>query len=186
MSEKKAVNSKLKLNSLSNSYNAIYFFIIPILLPLFREQFHINYVQSGLILGVHMALRSIFSLVFGYFGDQYDRRIIIAGGFIFSSFFLGGLLWVNNINTIITFLSLVAIGASVFRPLAMAVVRENSKEHQERALSRPIFSCRNSRSGYCQFIIRFFCSNVGMENNLFFTCFARLFFSLCLSKIKKR
>jgi len=130
MSEKKATNSKLKLNALGNSYNTLYMFIIPFLLPLFREQFHINYVQSGLILSIYIALRSIFSLVFGYFGDQYDKRIIIAGGFIFSSIFLGGLIWVNNINTIITFLLLLAIGVSVFKPLAMAVVRENSKERQ--------------------------------------------------------
>jgi len=130
MSEKKATNSKLKLNALGNSYNTLYMFIIPFLLPLFREQFHINYVQSGLILSIYMALGSIFSLVFGYFGDQYDKRIIIAGGFIFSSFFLGGLIWLNNITTIITFLLLLAIGVSVFKPLAMAIIRENSKEHQ--------------------------------------------------------
>ena len=129
MSDKKAVNSKLKLNALGNSYNTFYIFIIPFLLPLFREQFYINYVQSGLILSIHVALRSIFSLVFGYFGDQYDKRKIIAGGFIFSSIFLGGLIWANNIDTIITFLLLLAIGVSTFMPLALAVVRENSEPH---------------------------------------------------------
>jgi len=130
MSDKKSINSKLKLNALGNSYNIIYIFIIPFLLPLFREQFHISYVQSGLILSIHVALRSIFSLVFGYLGDQYDKRAIIAGGFVFSSIFLGGLIWVNNINTIIAFLLLLAIGVSTFTPLAFAIVRENTKVHQ--------------------------------------------------------
>ena len=130
MSDKISINSKLKLNALGNSYNIIYIFIIPFLLPLFREQFHINYVQAGLILTIHVALRSIFSLLFGYLGDQYDKRAIIAGGFVFSSIFLGGLIWANNINTIIAFLLLLAIGVSTFTPLAFAIVRENTKTHQ--------------------------------------------------------
>lgn len=128
--DRREVKSKLKLNALGHSYNDIYFFIIPFLLPLFREEFGINYVQSGLILTIHVALRSIFSLVFGYFGDKYEKKVIIAGGFISSSIFLGSLIWINNINTIVAFLFLLAIGVSTFHPLAIAIVRENSKKHQ--------------------------------------------------------
>jgi len=56
--------------------------------------------------------------------------VIIAGGFIFSSVFLGGLIWVNNINNIIIVLLLLAIWVSSFEPLAMTIIRENSKKHQ--------------------------------------------------------
>ena len=128
--DRREVKSKLKLNALGHFYNDIYFFIIPFLLPLFREEFGINYIQSGLILTVHVALRSIFSLLFGYLGDKYEKRVIIASGFICSSFFLGGLVWINNIHTIVTFLFLLAIGVSTFHPLATAMVRENSKSNQ--------------------------------------------------------
>jgi len=128
--DRREVKSKLKLNALGHSYNDMYLFIIPFLLPLFREEFGINYVQSGLILTIHVALRSIFSLVFGYFGDKYEKKVIIASGFICSSIFLGSLIWINNINTIVTFLFLLAIGVSTFHPLATAIVRENSKKHQ--------------------------------------------------------
>jgi len=128
--DRREVKSKLKLNALGHSYNDMYFFIIPFLLPLFREEFGINYVQSGLILTIHVASRSIFSLVFGYFGDKYEKRVIIASGFICSSIFLGSLIWINNIHTIATFLFLLAIGVSTFHPLATAMVRENSKKHQ--------------------------------------------------------
>ena len=124
------IKLKLKLNALGHSYNDMYLFIIPFLLPLFREEFGINYVQSGLILTIHVALRSIFSLVFGYFGDKYEKKAIIACGFICSSIFLGGLVWINNIHTIVAFLFLLAIGVSTFHPLATAMVRENSKKHQ--------------------------------------------------------
>lgn len=128
--DRKEIKSKLKLNALGHSYNDMYFFIIPFLLPLFREEFGINYVQSGLILTIHVALRSIFSLVFGYFGDKYEKKAIIACGFVCSSIFLGGLVWINNIHTIVAFLFLLAIGVSTFHPLATAIVRENSKKHQ--------------------------------------------------------
>jgi len=128
--DRREVKSKLKLNALGHSYNDMYLFIIPFLLPLFREEFGINYVQSGLILTVHVALRSFFSLLFGYFGDKYEKKVIIASGFICSSIFLGSLIWMNNIHTIVTFLFLLAIGVSTFHPLATAIVRENSKKHQ--------------------------------------------------------
>jgi len=128
--DRREVRSELKLNALGHSYNDMYFFIIPFLLPLFREEFGINYIQSGLILTIHIALRSIFSLVFGHFGDKYEKRVIIASGFIFSSIFLGSLVWINNIHIIATFLFLLAIGVSTFHPLATAMVRENSKKHQ--------------------------------------------------------
>lgn len=128
--DRREVKSKLKLNAFGHSYNDMYFFIIPFLLPIFREEFGINYVQSGLILTIHVALRSIFSLVFGYFGDKYEKKVIIASGFICSSIFLGSLIWINSINTIVTFLFLLAIAVSTFHPLATAMVRENSKKYQ--------------------------------------------------------
>ena len=128
--DRKEIKSKLKLNALGHSYNDMYFFIIPFLLPLFREEFSLSYVQSGLILTIHVALRSIFSLIFGYFGDKYEKRVIIACGFVCSSIFLGSLIWINNIYFIVTFLFLLAIGVSTFHPLATAMVRENSKKHQ--------------------------------------------------------
>jgi len=139
MSNKKEIKSKLKLNALGHAYNDVYLFIIPLLLPLFREEFQINYVQAGLILTIHVALRSIFTLVFGYFGDKYEKKVIIASGFICSSIFLGSLIWINNIHTIVTFLFLLAIGVSTFHPLATATVRENSKPNQ-RGRNLSLFS----------------------------------------------
>jgi len=67
MPEKKEMKTRLIINGLGHAFNDSYMFIIPLLLPLLREEFHINYVQSGLILTVHIAIRSIFSLIFGYF-----------------------------------------------------------------------------------------------------------------------
>lgn len=130
MPEKKEIKTRLTINGLGHAFNDSYMFIIPLLLPLLREEFHINYVQSGLILTTYFAIRSIFTLIFGYFGDTYDKRTIIAGGFISSSILLGGLIWIQSIHIIIAFLLLMAIGVSTFHPLATAIVRENSLTSQ--------------------------------------------------------
>jgi len=128
--DRRDVKSKLKLNAFGHFYNDIYFFIIPLLLPFLRKEFGINYIQAGLILTAHVALKSIFSLTFGYLGDKYEKRVIIASGFICSSIFLGGLVWTNNLPTIVVLLFLLAIGVSTFHPLATAMIRENSKSSQ--------------------------------------------------------
>jgi MFS family permease len=130
MPEEKEMKTRLIINGLGHAFNHSYMFIVPLLLPLLREEFHINYVQSGLILTAHIAIRSIFSLIFGYFGDTHDKRAIIAGGFIFSSILLGGLIWAQSIHIIIAFLFLIAIGVSTFHPLATTIVRENSTKNQ--------------------------------------------------------
>jgi len=130
MQEKKEMKTRLIINGLGHAFSDSYMFIIPLLLPLLREEFHINYVQSGLILTAHIAIRSIFTLIFGYFGDTYDKRVIIAGGFISSSILLGGLIWTQSIHIVIAFLFLMAIGVSTFHPLATAIVRENSLTSQ--------------------------------------------------------
>jgi len=65
--------------------------------------------------------------------------VIIASGFIFSSIFLGGLIWINNIHTIVIFLLLLAIGVSTFHPLATSIVGENSKPNQ-RGRNLSLFS----------------------------------------------
>jgi MFS family permease len=130
MPEKKEMKTRLIINGLGHAFNDSYMFIVPLLLPFLREEFHINYVQSGLVLTAHIAIRSIFSLIFGHFGDTHDKRAIIAGGFISSSILLGGLIWAQSIHIIIAFLLLIAIGVSTFHPLATTIVRENSTKNQ--------------------------------------------------------
>ena len=79
---------------------------------------------------VHIAIRSVFTLVFGYFGDTYDKRWIISGGFICSSIFLGALIWAQSIHIVVALLFLMAISVSTFHPLATTIVRENSLAKQ--------------------------------------------------------
>ncbi len=120
-------NIELKLNLWGHAYNDSYLFIIPLLLPFFRQEFSLTYFQSGLILAIHVALRSIFSLIFGLLGERFDHRhLFISFGFALSSIFLGSIIWINHLPFIITLLLLMAISISTFHPLATVIIGENA------------------------------------------------------------
>lgn len=121
-------NIQLKLSGWGHAYNDAYHFIIPLLLPFFRQEFSFTYFQSGLIMTVHVALRSIFSLIFGSLGDRFNHKhLFISFGFVLSSILLGSVVWLSNLSFIITVLLLMAIGVSTFHPLATAMVGEKAK-----------------------------------------------------------
>ena len=121
-------NFQLKLNALGHAYNDSYHFIIPLLLPFFRQEFLFSYFQSGLILTIHIGLRSASSMAFGSLADRYNNKnLFIAFGFLVSSILLGSVLWISNPLIIIAVLLFMAIGVSAFHPLAMAMVGEKAK-----------------------------------------------------------
>ncbi len=120
-------NIQLKISALGHSYNDAYLFIIPLLLPFFRLEFSFTYFQSGVFLAIHVALRSIFSLIFGFLGDRFNHKhLFISFGFVLSSILLGSVVWITNLPFMITVLLLMAIGVSTFHPLAMAMVGEQA------------------------------------------------------------
>lgn len=124
-------NIQLKIGLWGHAYNDTYLFIIPLLLPFFRLEFSFTYFQSGLILAIHVALRSIFSLVFGFLGDRYNQKhLFISFGFLLSSILLGSIAWISNLPFMITVLMLMAISISTFHPLATAMIGEKSQPNQ--------------------------------------------------------
>jgi MFS family permease len=120
-------NIQLKINLWGHAYNDSYLFIIPLLLPFLRQEFFFTYFQSGLILAIHVALRSIFSLVFSLLGERFNHRhLFIAFGFTLSSIFLGSIVWISHLPFVITILLLMAISVSTFHPLATVMISENA------------------------------------------------------------
>jgi MFS family permease len=130
-------NIQLKISLWGHAYNDAYIFIIPLLLPFLRLEYSLTYFQSGLILTIHVALRSIFSLIIGFLGDHFNHKhLFISFGFALSSILLGSLIWISDIPFIVAILLLMAIGISTFHPLATAMVGEKAKpEKRGRDLS---------------------------------------------------
>lgn len=116
----------LGLNSLGHAYNDIYFFIIPLILPLLIKEFDLSYTYSGLIMTGHIGIRSLFSYISGHLGDKYDKRIIIATGFLISSLFLAYMVRANSISSVVICFFLMGIGVAAFHPLATAIAGNES------------------------------------------------------------
>lgn len=118
-------DAETKLNAWGHAYNDAYHYIIPLLLPFLRQEFSFSYFQSGLIITMHEALRSVFSLISGAIADRYNhKQLIIAFGFFLSSFLLGSVIYIRNLFSLILVLILMAIGVSTFHPLATALIGE--------------------------------------------------------------
>jgi len=126
------------LHYLGHAYNDIYFLILPLLIPFIRNEFGLNYFQSGLILTTHIGMRSLFSYICGHLGDKYDKRTIISAGFIFSSVFMASLMLANTYYTVMISLMIMAVGVAAFHPLATALVGEEA-EAKFRALQIGVF-----------------------------------------------
>lgn len=149
------------IHNFGHAYNDIYFFIIPLLLPLLRTEFNLTYTQAGLILTAHVGIRSLFSYISGHLGDRFDKRIIIAAGFILSSVFLASLLWANSLYGIIFCVLLMAIGVATFHPLATALVGEAAHSNH-RAFHIGIFETTGALGlMLATFTFGFFVDNLG-------------------------
>jgi len=124
-------NIQLKISLWGHAYNDTYLFIIPLLLPFFRQEFSFTYFQSGLILAIYVALRSIFSLIFGLLGDRFNHKHrFISFGFALSSILLGSIVWISNLPFMISVLLLMAISVSTFHPLATVMIGEKANTNK--------------------------------------------------------
>lgn len=112
----------LKVSFLGHIFNDMYWFIIPIALPLIKSEFDLNYTQSGLLVSSYTIIGAFGSLITGYVGDRIGRRFILSWGFLLASVAL--VLCALSYNYWQLFLSLIILGAgiSAFHPSMIAVL----------------------------------------------------------------
>ena len=176
---------KLGLNYIGHTYNDVYFFILPMLLPILRSEFGLSYTQVGLLLTCHVAIRSLCTFISGNLGAKYDRHIIIAIGFILSSIVLGSFILVEGINSIVTLLILLAIGVSTFHPLATTMVGEEASTGK-RMLQLGIFESGGAIGIILvTFIFGFMVEKIGWQKTCFFIALPGFFIALGFLKFKK-
>lgn len=112
------------LLSLAHSSNEIYWVLIPLLLPLVREELNFTYTQAGLLLTCFFAVLSIFSVLSGHLGDLHGSRKILAFGFLLTTVTFPLLFFVSSYFQIIAVLAIIAIGVSVFHPVGTALISQ--------------------------------------------------------------
>ena len=112
----------LFLLCLAHGSNDICWMMIPLLLPLIREELHLTYTQSGLLLTCFSVAFSIFSIMSGHLGDIYKANKVLSFGFFLTAGIFPLLLFAHSYFQIILVLMLAAIGISIFHPVGTALV----------------------------------------------------------------
>ena len=122
---KKAKKNSLFLVSIGHSYNDIFWLFLPLVLPILREEFHLSYTQSGLLLTFYTFVISAFSFLSGHLGDLYGRRRILSIGFLLTSVSYTSFVFLKSFPSMLVILGVAAIGVSTFHSLAPPLLSEN-------------------------------------------------------------
>jgi len=122
MKEQKSKKNTLILLSLGHSVNDICWFLVPLLLPLIREELQFSYTDAGLILTFFSIFILIFSIISGHLADLYEERKILSFGFLFTVVTVSFLFFTKTYLQIIVIFTLMGIGVSVFHPVGIATL----------------------------------------------------------------
>jgi len=109
---------------IAHGLNDMYWFILPVLLPIIKQEFSLSYVRAGLLVTSFTALTAVGSLVSGYLGDRFGRRIILSGGFVFVSLALVLCALCRSYWQLLFAVGLMGVGVSTFHPSMIALLMD--------------------------------------------------------------
>ncbi|GAH54244.1 unnamed protein product, partial [marine sediment metagenome] len=112
----------------------MYWFIFPVLLPLIKEEFGLNYIQAGLLVTSFTIVTGLGSFITGYLGDRFGRRIILSGGFLIASLALMLCSKSSFYWQLLLASALVGAGASTFHPSTLALLMHLFSKRRGRVL----------------------------------------------------
>ena len=107
--------------------NDLYWFILPLVLPLMLKTFGLSYGKAGGILTVYLLVIAILSFLFGKLSDRSSRWILLGPGFFAASagLILSG--FMPNLAFLVLCLGITGIGVSTFHPLMYATIDERTR-----------------------------------------------------------
>jgi FSR family fosmidomycin resistance protein-like MFS transporter len=122
------------LSSLGHGVNDLYFFALPLVLPLLLREYALSYRLAGLVLASYLGIVAVASYLFGRSSDRFSPWILIGGGFLLASTgFLGAGLSPARVG-VLSSLAAAAVGAGTFHPVIYALIDRLVPERQGRAL----------------------------------------------------
>ncbi|HHF98445.1 MFS transporter [Candidatus Aerophobetes bacterium] len=115
----------LKASFWGHAFNDMYWVIIPVVLPIIKSEFKLNYSMSGLLLTSYTLMGAFGSLITGYLGDKTGRRFILSWGFFLGSLALVLCAISKTYWQLFFALLLLGVGISAFHPSMIAVISTN-------------------------------------------------------------
>ena len=100
----------------------VYFSFIQPLIPVFVEKFALSMTQVGLLAGISRFLAFIVQPSVGYFADHYRTRVFILGGPLLTIVFLPLIGIAPSFVVLLLFISLGAVGSSMFHPAVAGMI----------------------------------------------------------------
>ncbi len=100
---------------------------IPLLFPVFKILFNLNYTQVGIITGGGLLIALIAQIAIGRIADGRDFRFILSLGLILLSGSLLLLTQANNFFTLVIFIFIVRIGSAFFHPVGIGWISKTFK-----------------------------------------------------------
>ncbi|KAK3910946.1 Protein spinster [Frankliniella fusca] len=89
-----------------------------------QTQFDITDDKAGLLQTAFVVSYMIFAPIFGYLGDRYNRKIIMAGGVLMWSLTTLGGSFMNEYGTFILFRAFVGIGEASYSTIAPTIISD--------------------------------------------------------------
>ncbi len=124
------------MSSLGHGTNDMYWFILPILLPLMLDQFKMDYTAAGVLMTAFLFVIALLSFFMGWASDRVSPPIIIGLGFLLASGSLLAAGLIQSFAPFIVFMLLAAAGVSTFHPAIYNLINEAIQTRKGWAFGR--------------------------------------------------
>jgi MFS transporter, FSR family, fosmidomycin resistance protein len=127
--------SIFRLNNIGHGINDLYWFLLPLILPMLLSQFDLNYSIGGSIITLYLMIAAVSAVILGRLSDRFSYASLTIPGFLVigAGILLSGL--VKNFTLLIVALSIAAIGVGSFHPVGYAMISRSAPERQGWAFS---------------------------------------------------
>ncbi len=112
--------------------NDLYWFILPVLLPMMLARYNLRYAGGGTVLSIYLLVVALFSFVVGRLSDRTDRWRLIGIGFLLTAagFALASI--GASLTVFLILLAIAAVGVSTFHPTMYGAIEETVRSDRGR------------------------------------------------------
>jgi len=104
--------------------------VVPLLFPIFKDIYNLNYTQIGLMTSISLFIHLIAQLYIGRISDGKNFRIMLSFGILLISISLFVLIETKDFFTLLIFLIFLRISVSFFHPIGVGWVSRTFKKER--------------------------------------------------------